>query len=137
MWLTHSGAAFAPHSQPDQVRRAAGIVDGAFTLIRSANKKLMLRYPAHINLSHVLGDGMMADHNEVTVSSRHLRAICEEIGYRIRLHLDRTSTDPSPQLRSLLLRFEQSERIESPSIVPSVGDVERSESPSCDEVAGW
>lgn len=79
----------------------------------------------------------MADHNKVTVSSKHLRAICEEVGYRIRLHLDRTATEPSPQLRSLLLRLEQSERIEAPSIVPSVGDVERSEPLICDEVAGW
>ncbi len=80
---------------------------------------------------------MMADHNEVRVSTRHLRAICEEIGYRMRLHLDRTSADPSPQLRSLLLRFEQSEQIASPSIVPAVGDVEGSEAIACDEVAGW
>lgn len=79
---------------------------------------------------------MMADHNEVTVSSRHLRAICEEVGYRIRLHLDSTSTDASPQLRSLLLRFEQSDQVESPSIVPSVGDAECSAPLTCDEVAG-
>lgn len=80
---------------------------------------------------------MMADQNQVTVSSRHLRAICEEVGYRIRLHLDNTSTDPSPRLRSLLLRFEQSDQIESPSIVPSVEDAECSVPLACDEVAGW
>ncbi len=68
----------------------------------------------------------MADHSEITASSRHLRAIREEIGYHIRLHLDRTSTDPSPRLKSLLLRIEQSEQIESPSIVPSVADMEHS-----------
>jgi hypothetical protein len=79
----------------------------------------------------------MADH-EVTVSSKHLRAICEEVGCRLRLHFDRSSIDPSPQLRSLLLRFEQSEQmIWSPSIVPSIGDGECSEPLTYEELAAW
>jgi hypothetical protein len=67
---------------------------------------------------------MITNHTEITISSKHLRAIREEIGGRLRQLLDRTSTDPSLQLKSLLLRFEEVERIESPSIVPCAGNTE-------------
>jgi hypothetical protein len=81
---------------------------------------------------------MMANQNEVTVTSRHLRAICEEVGYRLRLHLDGSSSAPSPKLKSLLLRFEQSEQMTwSPSIVPSIEDGECSQAPTYQELAAW
>jgi len=70
----------------------------------------------------------MANHNEgTTICSAHLRAIREEIGDRLRQLLDRTSTEPSAHLQSLLLRLEQAERVEAPSIVPSFADMERAE----------
>ncbi len=70
---------------------------------------------------------MMASHNEAAVRNEHLRAICDEVGYRLGLLLDKTSTDPSPRLRAVLLRFEEAEQIEAPSIVPSVEDLDNSE----------
>jgi hypothetical protein len=68
---------------------------------------------------------MMANQNEPTAGNEHLRAICEEVGYRLGLHLDKTSLGPSPRLQALLLRFEEAEQIESPSIVPAAEDMKR------------
>ena len=57
---------------------------------------------------------------EINASSRHLRAICDEIGCRLGQWLNRTTQEPSAQLAALLRRFEQLEQIEAPSIVPSL-----------------
>jgi hypothetical protein len=115
------------NSRAIQFRQRAGnpapLVDIAFTLITGRGKGLIVRHPLAIKLGQTEG-WVMTHHTEIAIGNKHLRAIREEIGGRLRQLLDRTSTDPSPQLRSLLLRFEQAERIESPSIVPSAGDME-------------
>jgi hypothetical protein len=57
---------------------------------------------------------------EINASSRHLRAICDEVGWRLGQWLNRTAQEPSAQLTAVLRRFEQLEQIEAPSIVPSL-----------------
>jgi hypothetical protein len=83
--------------------------------------KLTVRHPVPINVPPQ--DGMMANQTEPAAGNEHLRAICEEVGYRLGLHLDKTSPGPSARLQALLLRFEEAEQIESPSIVPAAEDM--------------
>ena len=58
----------------------------------------------------------------VQISSRHCRAICEEVGERLRQHIDRTQTAPSQRIMMLLRELELRET-EMPSIVPSLEDI--------------
>jgi hypothetical protein len=62
----------------------------------------------------------------VRISTKHCRAICDEIGERLRQHIDRNTTAPSRKILELLLEFEIREirEIEGPSIAPSLGDLE-------------
>ena len=62
----------------------------------------------------------------IRASNKHLRAICDEIGDRLRLWLDRTAQEPSARLAAVLRRFEEPEQIEAPSIVPSLEDADMS-----------
>jgi len=63
---------------------------------------------------------------EIGASSRHLRAICEEIGYHLGQRLNATAEEPSARLAAVLRRFEDLEQVEAPSIVPSLDVVEES-----------
>jgi hypothetical protein len=56
---------------------------------------------------------------QISASDRHLRAICAEVGDRLRQLLDKTAQEPSARLAAVLRRFEELEHIEAPSIVPS------------------
>jgi hypothetical protein len=58
----------------------------------------------------------------VRISSRHCKAICDEVGERLRQYLDRSSTAPSQRIMALLRAIELSE-LEAPSIVPSLDDM--------------
>ena len=58
----------------------------------------------------------------VHISSRHCRAICDEVGERLRQHLDGTQTSPSQRILMLLRELEARET-ETPSIVPSLDDI--------------
>jgi hypothetical protein len=53
-------------------------------------------------------------------SDKYLRAICDEIGARLRPWLDRTAQEPSARLTAVFRRFEEPEQVEAPSIVPSL-----------------
>ena len=57
---------------------------------------------------------------DIRASDKHLRAICDEIGDRLRQWLDGTAQEPSARLAAVLRRFEELEQIEAPSIVPSL-----------------
>lgn len=57
------------------------------------------------------------------LDSEHCRAICDEIGERLRAILDRDAMEPSQQLLQLLSQLEQQER-DAPSIVPSLDDMQ-------------
>jgi hypothetical protein len=56
----------------------------------------------------------------IKASEKHLRAICDEIGARLRPWLDRTAQEPSERLAAVLRRFEEPEQIDAPSIIPSL-----------------
>jgi hypothetical protein len=58
----------------------------------------------------------------VHISSRHCRAICDEVGERLRQHLDGAQTAPSERILMLLRELEARET-ETPSIVPSLDDI--------------
>ena len=59
----------------------------------------------------------------VRIGSKHCRAICDEIGERLRQHIDSTTTSPPHRILELLREFEMQE-LQTPSIVPSLEDME-------------
>ena len=64
--------------------------------------------------------------NKLQISSEHCRAICDEIGERLRVILSRDPPDLPVQLRMLMSRLaEQDDIILAPSIVPSIDDMVR------------
>jgi hypothetical protein len=56
-----------------------------------------------------------------TIEREHCRAICDEIGDRLREILSRDAPEPSVHLLQLLSRFEQ----KAPSVVPTLEDMQR------------
>jgi hypothetical protein len=65
----------------------------------------------------------MGDKN-LQIDNTHCRAICDEIGERLRVILDRETTALPPRLQVLMLRLAAQDLGGSPSIVPSIGPVE-------------
>lgn len=59
----------------------------------------------------------------INIGSRHCRAICDEVGERLRYHLDRTMKSPSQKIVDLLRELRLQEQ-HTPSIVPSLEDME-------------
>jgi hypothetical protein len=60
---------------------------------------------------------------QLQLDSEHCRAICEEVGERLRTHL-RTETDEIPlRLRLLIDRLAELDREQAPSIVPAMDDM--------------
>ena len=55
--------------------------------------------------------------------SLHCPAICEEIGERLRVMLDREATELPPRLQVLMLRIAAQGLAKSPSIAPSIADM--------------
>jgi len=66
----------------------------------------------------------MSNHRSVALQldSDHCRAICEEVGERLRIVLDRETGELPPRLQFLLARFAGLDR-EAPSIVPAMDDM--------------
>jgi hypothetical protein len=62
---------------------------------------------------------MGADKN-LQIDSTHCRAICDEIGERLRIILDRETTALPPRLQVLMLRLAAQDLAGSPSILPSI-----------------
>ena len=56
-----------------------------------------------------------------TIEPEHCRAICDEIGDRLREILSRDAPEPSAHLLHILSRFEQ----KAPSVVPTLEDIQR------------
>lgn len=67
----------------------------------------------------------MGTSTELQIDSSHCRAICDEIGWRLRIMLDRETTPLPPRLQALLLRLAAQELAGSPSIAPSTDDTIR------------
>jgi hypothetical protein len=59
----------------------------------------------------------------ISISSRHCRAICDEVGERLQFQLDRTMKSPPQKIMDLLRELELQEQY-TPSIVPSLEDME-------------
>ena len=51
----------------------------------------------------------MPDPGSCSCSDVHTRAICDEVGERLRILLDRSQTPPPPRILALLLRLQLSE----------------------------
>lgn len=65
----------------------------------------------------------MGIRNAVQIDSSHCRAICDEIGERLRVFLAR-ETSPMPlRLQLLLDRLAEQDLLPAPSIAPSIDDV--------------
>jgi hypothetical protein len=57
------------------------------------------------------------------IDSGHCRAICDEIGDRLRILLDKETGEVPQQLRLLLGRLAELDGEQAPSIVPAMGDM--------------
>jgi hypothetical protein len=57
------------------------------------------------------------------IDSGHCRAICDEIGDRLRILLDREAGEIPQQLRLLLGRFAELDDGQAPSIVPAMDEM--------------
>jgi hypothetical protein len=57
------------------------------------------------------------------IDSGHCRAICDEIGDRLRILLDREASEIPQPLRLLLDRFAELDGEQAPSIVPAMDDM--------------
>jgi hypothetical protein len=67
---------------------------------------------------------MPIDHQNVRLDHTHCRAICDEIGERLREMLGHESENIPPSLRRLIGRLDELECVPSPGIVPSVEDLQ-------------
>ena len=65
----------------------------------------------------------MPDPASCTCSDVHARAICDEVGERLRPLLDRTQTPPPPRIQALLLRLQLNELREPERRSYSPGDI--------------
>jgi hypothetical protein len=59
----------------------------------------------------------------VQIDSGHCRAICDEIGDRLRILLDKEASALPQQLRLLIDRLAELDGEQAPSIVPSMADM--------------
>jgi hypothetical protein len=65
----------------------------------------------------------MATQNELKIDSSHCRAICDEIGDRLRVMLDREIPVMPLRLRLLMDRLAEQDSELAPSIAPSMDDM--------------
>ena len=65
----------------------------------------------------------MGTQGELQIDSSHCRAICDEIGERLRAVLARDSSAMPPHLQLLMDRLAEQDWELAPSIVPSVDDM--------------
>ena len=65
----------------------------------------------------------MATQNELKIDSSHCRAICDEIGDRLRAMLDREIPAMPLRLRLLMDRLADQDSELAPSIAPSMDDM--------------
>ena len=62
----------------------------------------------------------MGPGEQMQIDSEHCRAICEEIGERLRIVLDREATELPPRLQALLLRLVAQDLAGSSSIAGAI-----------------
>jgi len=71
---------------------------------------------------------MTRDH-QIHLDHTHCRAICDEIGERLRALMGRELADMSPRLRALFDRLHELDHIPSPGIVPLLEHPQSSRTP--------
>ena len=65
----------------------------------------------------------MAADNELQLASSHCRAICDEIGERLRMILDHEAAPLPPRLQLLVARFVEQDLVQAPSIAPALDEM--------------
>ena len=60
---------------------------------------------------------------QLRIDSGHCRAICDEIGDRLRIVLDREASALPQRLQMLIDRLAELDREQAPSIVPAMDDM--------------
>jgi hypothetical protein len=60
---------------------------------------------------------------KLQIDSGHCRAICDEIGERLRILLDKEASELPQRLRLLLDRLAELDGEQAPSIVPAMDDM--------------
>ena len=60
---------------------------------------------------------------QLQIDSAHCRAICDEIGDRLRIVLDREAGEVPPRLRLLIDRLAELDGQHAPSIVPAMDEL--------------
>ncbi|HEV7876620.1 hypothetical protein [Bradyrhizobium sp.] len=65
----------------------------------------------------------MSSREALLLDSGHCRAICDEIGERLRFLIEKESAEIPQRLRLLLERFAELEGEQAPSIAPSMDDM--------------
>jgi hypothetical protein len=60
---------------------------------------------------------------QLQMDSAHCRAICDEIGDRLRIALDKEAGVIPPRLQMLVDRLAELDREQAPSIVPAMDDM--------------
>lgn len=76
----------------------------------------------------------MSTQNQLQIDSSHCRAICEEIGWRLRVILAREAPAMPPRLQLLMDRLAEQDRQMSPSIVPAMHDMVWPAAPAADPI---
>jgi hypothetical protein len=60
---------------------------------------------------------------QLRIDSGHCRAICDEIGDRLRIMLDKEACALPPRLQMLVDRLAELDREQAPSIVPAIDEM--------------
>ena len=76
----------------------------------------------------------MSNRNGLQIDSSHCRAICDEIGERLRAILAREAPAMPLQLQLLMNRLAEQDQDVSPSIVPSMEDMVWPAAPVADPI---
>ena len=78
---------------------------------------------------------MPSDHSQIRLDHIHCRAICDEIGDRLREMMGRESADMPSYLRRLVDRLGELDDVPSPGIVPVMEDLPAAAIPETLETA--
>jgi hypothetical protein len=65
----------------------------------------------------------MGTGNELQLDSSHCRAICDEIGERLRTVFDHEAAPLPPRLQLLMERLIEQDLVKAPSIAPAIDDM--------------
>jgi hypothetical protein len=76
-----------------------------------------------LSLQEKLQEQKMGTQGELQIDSSHCRAICDEIGERLRAILAPETPEMPARLQMLLDRLAEQDRELAPSIVPSMDDM--------------